>query len=267
MKDFNLFYSGGSGGFLLLHLLLLSGRYHVVFKNDISMCQALERQWQILDHQAWKKTESWPDNEKTFHSHSELTKIYFYCNPDINFPIDHVYYQGQFGEYSDHSVGLYTDYPSQTRLAKYKRAWYFAQTDTVINQKWSTLRKILTSWSIHYNNIRDPSWPECRSFRKINQLPAEIKQELLDDPYTQAFLDFEYCSDFQGQEVFLGILPFLESAAVTIRLQDLVNHPERILGQVFEIDQLNDQQKNLLDHWKRLHPTDMLTTLGIIPAQ
>jgi hypothetical protein len=152
-------------------------------------------------------------------------------------------------------------------LAQYKRALYFDQTDSVINQKWSTLRNIVTTWRTHYNNIRDPSWPDCRSFKKINQLPAAIKQELLDDPYTQAFVDFEYRSDFQGQEVFLRILPFLESAAVTIRLQDLVNHPERILGQVFEIDQLNDQQKNLIDHWKRLHPTHMLDTLGIIPAQ
>lgn len=266
MKDFNLFYSGGSGGFLLLHLLLLSGRYHVVFKNDVPMKTALARQWQIDDHESWKKTESWPDNEKTFHSQSKLTKIYFYCNPDAVFDLSDSYYQGNFGEYSDLSVGLYTDYSSQVTLAKYKRALYFGQTDTVINQKFSTLREILKTWQAHYNNVRDPSWPKCNSFRKIDQLPAAIQQELMNNPHTQKFLDFEYHSDYQGQEVFLGILPLLKSANVTIKLQDLVNHTQNTLNQVFGIGRLNDQQQNLIEHWKTLHPKDMLITLGIIPT-
>jgi len=263
VQDLNLFYSGGSGGFLLLHLLLLSGRYHVVFKNNVPMTTALARQWQIVNHQAWKKTESWPDNEKTFHSHSELTKIYFYCNPEVVHQPDNVDYHGQFGEYSDYNVGLYTDYSSQVLLAKYKKAWYFGETDTVRNQKFSTFRKLLKSWQTHYDNIRDPSWPECRSFRRIDQLPAAIKQELMEDPHTQYFLDFEYHSDYQGQEVSLEVLSFLKSADMTVKLQDLINHTQHVLNQVFGIDQINNQQKNLIEHWKTLHPREMLTALGI----
>jgi hypothetical protein len=266
VKDFNLFYSGGSGGFLLLHLLLLTGQYHVVFKNDVSMKSALDGQWKISNPESWKKTETWPDNEKTFHSRSDLTKIYYYCNPDTDIPPDDISYGGRFGEFSDHSVGLYTDYASQTTLAKYKRAFYFDETDQVINQKWNRFRTILITWQEHYDNIRDPSWPECRSFRRINQLPRAIQQELMADPYTQSFLDFEYRSEFQAQEVYLGILPFLESADTTIRLQDLVNHTESVLNQVFDIQQLNQPQKNLVLHWKSLHPADMLTPLGIMPT-
>jgi hypothetical protein len=263
VKNLNLFYSGGSGGFLLLHLLLLSGRYHVMFKNDISMDTALHGQWKITDHDSWKKTETWPDNEKTFHSDSKLTKIYFYCNPESVWPPGHIDYQGNFGEYSNYNIGLYTDYSSQVLLAKYKRALYFGKTDIIRNQKFHALREISKSWQQHYNNIKDPSWPKCKSFRKINQLPTAVKQELMDDPYTQSFLDFEYHCDYQGQEVFLGILPFLQSADVTVKLQDLVNHTEHILREIFEIDHINDQQKNLVEHWKTLHTQEMLTTLGI----
>jgi len=265
VQDLNLFYSGGSGGFLLLHLLLLSGRYHVVFRNNVPMPTALNSQWKITDHESWKKTETWPDNEKTSHSHSELTKIYFYCNPGAQYQPDNIDYHGTFGEYSNYNVGLYTDYSSQVLLAKYKKAWYFGETDTVRNQKFSTFRKLLNTWQTHYDNIRDPSWPKCQSFTKINQLPAAIKQELMEDPHTQYFLDFEYHSDYQGQEVSLEVLPFLESANVTVRLQDLVNHTEHVLDQVFEIDHINDRQKSLVEHWKSLHPAHMLTALGIIP--
>jgi hypothetical protein len=84
----------------------------------------------------------------------------------------------------------------------------------------------------------------------------------MSDPYTHRFLNFE----FQSQEVYLGILPFLESADTTIRLQDLVNHTQSVLNHVFGIEQLNQQQKNLVLHWKSLHPVDMLTQLGIMPT-
>ena len=277
------------------------------------MSTALARQWKIANHEMWKTLESWPDNEKTFHSHSELTKIYFYCNPvknqkisalrklskswkthynnikDPSWPecrsftkIDQLpaavkeelmsaphtqafldFKYENFGEYCDYNVGLYTDYSSQVKLAKYKRALYFGGTDTVKNQKISAFRKILKSWKTHYNNIKDPSWPECRSFTKIDQLPTAIKQQLMSAPHTQAFLDFKYDSDYQGQEVYLGVLPFLKSADVTVKLQDLINHTQHVLNQVFGIDQINDQQKDLIEHWKTLHPREMLIALGI----
>lgn len=230
------------------------------------MPTALANQWKITCHESWKKSETWPDNEKTFHSDSKLTKIYFYCNPEAEYTPDNVDYHGKFGEYSDYNVGLYTDYSSQTLLAKYKKALYFSKTDTVKNQKFSTFRKLLKTWQTHYDNVRGPGWPECKSFTKINRLPAAIKQELMDNPHTQYFLDFEYHSDYQGQEVCLEVLPFLKSANVTVKLQDLVNHTEHVLNQVFEIDQINDQQKSLVEHWKTLHPTSMLTALGIIPT-
>lgn len=261
----NLFYSGGSGGFLLLHLLLLSGRYHVEFKNNVAMHTALSEQWKITNHQLWKKSETWPDNEKTFHSHSELTKIYYYCNPyNIALPPDHVDYHGIFGEYSNYNVGLYTDYASQVLLAKYKKAWQFVYTDTMINQKFSALRKFSQTWRTHYNNIRDPGWPDCNSIKKIDRLPSVVKQEVMDNIYTQQLLGFKYTSDYQGQEVYTEILPFLKSADMTLKLQDLVNHTEHVLYEVFGIDHVNDQQKKLIEHWKTLHPIHLLTAVGII---
>jgi len=251
VTDFNLFYSGGSGGFLLLHLLLLSGRYHVVFENDVPMSQVIGQQWQISDHTKWKLNETWPSNSRTFQSVTALTKIYFYCGPEPD-P----------GEYSSYNIGLYTDFDSQVQLSQFKRT-HLSQVRNI--QKIRDLRNLLANWQDHYNNVRDISWPDCDSFKKIHRLPAAIQKELLDNPYTQDFLNFTYkeTGDFRDQQVILDVLPFLRSADAVIKLQDLVNTPAQSLGQIFGITHVNDQQQNLLDHWKNLHPLELLKSIGI----
>jgi hypothetical protein len=54
MNNLSIGYSGGSGGFLLLHLLLLSDQYHVEFKDNKLFAEAFAQQWKIIDPNQWK---------------------------------------------------------------------------------------------------------------------------------------------------------------------------------------------------------------------
>jgi hypothetical protein len=68
MNELSIGYSGGSGGFLLLHLLLLSDQYHVKFKDNKTFDEAFEKQWKITNPNQWKSLETWPDNLQTYNS-------------------------------------------------------------------------------------------------------------------------------------------------------------------------------------------------------
>ncbi len=89
MKELTIQYGGGSGGFLLLHMILLAGTYKCKFRNDRDFDRFLQEHWDIKDHSRWKVTEVWPDNQATINS-DYTNKVYFSCNPGINtqFPFD-----------------------------------------------------------------------------------------------------------------------------------------------------------------------------------
>jgi len=255
MKDLNLFYSGGSGGFLLLHLLLLSGKYHVIFGDrvPIDMDMVIKQQWKIVNYINWKKREVWPNNEKTVCSHSELTKIYFYCNP---------WEKGsQIKEYSSYNIGLYTDFYSQCLMAIFKKAnWFSTQ------HKLNDLALYSHDWTRYYDKIKTPTWPECPGVSHINSLPVEIQKEIFNNPLTESILKVALLAEigiYQNQEVCGRVLPFLKTANAVVKLQDLVNNTAGVLKQVFDIESLNRQQMDLIKHWKNLHQPHLLTAIEI----
>jgi hypothetical protein len=252
-------YSGGSGGFLLLHLLLLSDQYHVEFQQNKSFAEAFEQQWKITKPTEWKLSETWPDNSQTYASQTALHKIYFYCNP---------YDQPGWAQYPGSTVILYTDYHSQTLLAHYKRAhWYYKRTRPSVDMKFLTYRELLKNWRNHYNQIKDPSWPKCVSMRDIDNLPEHIQKEVLANPYTCNFLNYQYhtpVEKYHDQMVFDKIVPLLKSADYAIRLQDLVNSNGAILAERLKISHLNDKQLHFLQQWKKMHPPDLLDKIGIV---
>jgi hypothetical protein len=174
LSDLNILYSSGSGGFLLLHLLLLSRCYHVEFHRNKTFSEAFEQQWKIDDHTKWKTNETWPYNDKTYQHPTHLTKIYYYGNP----------YGMQYKYYSDFNLAIYTDYNSQQKLTHYKKAGWHYNTTTAkaVSNKFSANIEILREWQKHYNNIKDPTWPKCLSFRKISTLPDHIQEEFLSNP-------------------------------------------------------------------------------------
>lgn len=252
MKDINLIYSGGSGGFLLLHLLLLSGSFYVSFK-DKTLDQAIEQQWKVHDPTCWKRTEEWPANDQTFTHATELRKIYFHCNPTENTSL------------ADRTAVIYTDYYSQTQLAYYKRAhWYIGTKSDQEQPQLLGYLATLREWKRHYNNIKDPAWPRCVSFRHINKLPDYIQQELSNDPYTKSFIDkqFDFVK-YRNDFVYRPAKAYLDSADIVVKLQDVVNTRGEILVDAFDIPPINNQQRELIAHWCSLHPPELLARIGI----
>jgi hypothetical protein len=256
--EVNVLYSGGSGGFLLLHLLLLSDQYWCYFLENQNLSKLIKQQWNISHHRDWKNTEFWPKNECTKNSQLPVNKIYFYCNPHNILPEYHCNF----------NLVIYTDYDSQQKLAHYKKAhWHYQTTATAVNNKFSEGIKSLRDWQRHYNNIKDSTWPKCLSFRKISTLPHYIQAELSSDPYTSKFLNYQYVEKsaiYQNTTVYAPMLPFLQSANITILLQDLVNSQAEILVKLGIVPNINQAQIDLLDHWKSLHTRELLESIGIV---
>lgn len=258
-RDINLIYSGGSGGFLLLHLLLLSGKFLTEFYVQQPLDKIIAEHWNITDHKQWKKTEKWPNNDKTFNSKSSQQKLYFYCNPT----------RDMSWNAANFNLAIYTDYVSQHKLSFYKHAHWFCDQESnrrAFNSKFNEARDLLRTWRKHYNNIKDSSWPACVSFRKISKLPVEIQEELLSDSSINYFLKYQFkteCAKYSGVDVYEPMLEFLETADLAIKLQDLVNSQGMLLVELNLIPEINQQQLDLLNHWKSLHSQELLNDIGI----
>ena len=255
--ELNILYSGGSGGFLLLHLLLLSDQDWCYFLETQNLSELIKQQWKINNPRNWKNTETWPRNDHTKNSQLPVNKIYFYCNP----------HDDLYEYYCNFNLVIYTDYASQQKLAHYKKAhWHYQTTARTVNNKFSDSIKVLREWQKHYNNIKDSTWPKCLSFRKISTLPHHIQVELLSNPYTSEFLNYQHVEKsaiYQNTPVYAPMLPFLQSANVTILLQDLVNSRAEILVKSGIVNNINQAQIDLLDHWKSLHTRELLESIGI----
>jgi hypothetical protein len=254
--NLNLLYSGGSGGFFLLHLLLLSNEYACCFPTTASLSQIIDHQWNISDPNNWKKTEIWPDNLQTANLSSNLKKIYFYCNPNSCQVLDP----------SLRNLVLYTDYDSQKKLAFYKKANWFVGTKN-FNYRFFELRNLEKHWQTHYNNIKDQTWPKCSPLKQFKNLPVEIQQELLNNPNTKHFLNFDtkalHTCEFRGHLVDKSIIDFLQKAMTAVRLQDIVNTQGKILVNLDLISEVSVAQTQFIEKWKSLHSAELLKSIGI----
>ena len=256
--DLNLLYSGGSGGFILLHFLLLSEQFDIVLKSNKSCQDAVKCQWQISNPDKWKSNECWPDNAATSGLQTDKRKIYFFCNPQQH---------PDLRSYCKYNVGLYVDYASQLKLAYFKKAWiYEKKFKCAQDPKFTAMRQLLRNWKSHYNNIKDETWPKYTPIKNVHSLPKKIKREILQDPYTRGFLEYYYQKPiirFRGQTVFSGFVPYLHSADVVIKLQDFINSRGQSVVDLLKLPAVNAQQVELIEHWCSLHPKDLLEQVGI----
>lgn len=257
MNNINLMYAGGSGGFFLLHLLLLSGKYMSVFPPGWTVQSIVQHQWAIVNADCWKDNEIMPINPLTEQAHTDLNKIYFYCNP-------HLYHK----IYSATNVVLYTDFDSQQKLCLYKKSNRFLNHRSVyVNQKIFEYRQLIQQWRNYYQAVRDPSWPACPSIKQFYTLPDYIQKELLNGPDVTHYINKDYrglnTENYAGQAVDKNIVDYLKNARLAICLQDLVNSRAQILVDQGLITEINSQQLELIDRWRSLHPTQLLNHIGI----
>jgi len=246
MLDLHLNYFGGSGGFLALHLLLLSNHYSNELNDQLDVI--IDRQWNITDHNKWKDNEIWPDNNKTL-SMPESPKLFFYCSLPRSI----------WEELSGIKLLIYTDLASQIALCTYKKAG-----PTVVD------RDLNTHFSRFYNNVKDPSWPDCTDIDRSKNLPEHIQQELLTH---SAYIEFinatswiqwfvTTCQEHKinNDIVFSEVADAAKHSDLTVKLQDIVNTNGQALLEPLGLPVL-DQQVELIKKWKLLHSDDILSII------
>ena len=250
--DLHLGYIGGSGGFLALHLLLLSNHYNC-YINGGSVDEIIDHQWTVPDSTLWKSKELWPDNEKTKINFSN-NRLFFQCNPALD----------EWASIVDRKVYVYTDLKLQLALSKYKNAWVFY---TSADRKTRTLDYWFEKF---YNNIRDPAWPACNAISQISQLPKKIQQELQSYPDFHGlinsknwedwfFTEHQYCK-LNNQVVYPDCVLLAQCSNIVVDLKDIVQSQGAALLTPLGLI-ATDQHRMLINHWLSLHPNDIVKQL------
>lgn len=271
MSDIKLCYFGGSGGYIVLHLLLLSNQFHCVFVDrHKKLHDIIDQQWRIVDATSWKHTEHPPDNFATRASKSPKSKIYFFCNPTIE----------NISNFDGSTVFLYTDAESQFELSLYKNAYIFFNLK---NYNYVTYyREHLQLFKSHYSNVKDPAWPSCYGPKKFSRLPQWIQQEVMCDPTVLDYLNFSTYKNFvknprvsaryktfsnnlktlpNGERVMQPVFEFFNYADKTIKLQDVINNLS-LLSDITHVP-VDQAQIDLRNKWISLHSLNLLKSIGI----
>jgi len=135
-NDLNIFYSGGSGGFYLLHYLLLFRQHWCALEFtdasgqslkdqdfDTKLKSIISQQWNIPTTSKWKQNEVWPSNSSTLAESSPRPyKIFFTCmgpGPD------------QWPDFPGKRILIYTDIRSQLLLTRAKHAGWWRNSNTL----------------------------------------------------------------------------------------------------------------------------------------
>lgn len=271
MCDLRLLYSGGSGGFIVLHFLLLSKKYQIdIVNSSTTIEKIIDQQWCLRNSKRWKMHEVWPTNAQT--KLLSEPRLFFFCYPleDIN-------------NYPGKNLVVYTDIDSQVKLSQYKNAnWFFSTSFS------ASIYKLLLTWREHYRRIKDSSWPTCTSWRKVKNLPEHIQQEIINDPNYSYFVEQESIlmsqkfkkisatinptlesikiknsTKYQDIEVSTDAYCLLQMADYKIKLQDFINDNGQNLLDQLGLGTVTSEQKELLQKWKNLHPAELLEQIGI----
>lgn len=268
-KSLNLVYGGGSGGFLVFHLLLLTGKFFCIFKQKraadnqeefyYQMQNVIEDQWHITEPNLWKTKEHWPDNGSTrTHGIAGHNAIYLSCNKIWQ------------DDDQAHRLLVYTDIDLQLKLSQYKRAGVFLHDLSATENR----KKIEIEWSKIYSDVKDPAWPNV-GVAEIGTLPAVIVHELTDlhgidiqeiiDCYhnNRRYLNKQLLAERRSKFSWFNNIQVLPNVKVlaaqchqSIRLQDIVLTEGRILTDTLELPYY-ESHRELVSRWLSLHPKDI----------
>jgi len=210
--DINLSYQGGSGGFFVLHLLLLAGHHKCKFlkKNDQEFSKIFHHQWNILDQINWKKQEIWPDNNGTLTSNFS-NKIYFLCNPEL----------ADVASFPGKRIMVYTDIETQFTLAITKKAHWFWDRSISSYQR--------EQFVVLYYKIKANDWPDVTTTEDFYTLPKHIQTECLEQFNFNSLLDLSCFKELfklnvskpYGNERIDSSIS-LDNVDIFIKLQDII---------------------------------------------
>lgn len=253
-KNLHLGYVGGSGGFLTLHLLLLTNTYINNLSDDLP--NILRQHWNVTDHNKWKDTEVWPDNAITSLMPGDQ-KLFFHLSPTVKL----------WQSIDEPKLLVYTDFRSQLLLSKFKKAWiYYEKTDNII------IRDIDHHFRNFYQNIKDPNWPDCNSVKQSKTLPDAIQTEMLTHIDYQNFLIAGSWEDWTvianqhcklNNDVVESTVPALAANSnYVVKLQHIVNSNAHALLDPLALP-VRSNHIALLEKWKFLHTKELLQQIGI----
>ena len=263
-------YMGGSGGFILLHSLLLSDTYYTSLGSGAApLNDVIKNQWNIASPDNWKSTEAWPDNTDTM-LNGDITKkpLLYFCNPSQD---------EFFSELNNlkstllgHALLSYNNIKSSS--------WPLVKSFDDFNKLELSIKEELISVD-----------PSCFTFLKSKNSTQATKKPLdktlwlYTDIVSQNELAYYkrayYYHNNNDDKIDNSTLKkssviwnntmvdknaayFLDNTDIQIKLQDFINDPE-ILVKMKLIDKVTDSHIRLIDKWISLHPSRLLKNIGI----
>ena len=238
-------YRGGSGGFIFLHFLMLSEEWssHGYHYNDQypDFDSIVKHQWNITNHNLWKQNEVWASNYMALATKSDLKKSLFYCNPcKLSF------YNRDFDLFRTwcHDSIKDRNWPSVTTIDEF---------DTIPSAECYIKSSINLIWL--YTDIESQN--ELSYFKKAYFYYSKPAREKIIN-----FHNCELSQTWNNQLVDRQAVYFLENSSIQIKLQDWINDPGWLIQHGL-LDRINQKQVDLLTHWKKLHPAELLQKIGI----
>lgn len=247
-KTLEIFYPGGSGGFFTLWVILLASKYRCKWPAEFDQYELddiFHYQWNI-DLNYWKKTEIWPDNNRTKSSDLQQ-KIYFHCNPSSNDIKDK--------EKNVIRIVPYTDLQTHFKLMQFKKCNFHLRFNNLEKFK-------LDSLILVYKKLKDESWIDIKNFNDFSKLtPWQIDEldkvfnfkilKTLDETYEEHF-NFKLNND----KIWDEYKELIETADIAVKWQDIIKTDGEVLLSPLGLS-ANQKVKNFIKHYVDQHPIEI----------
>jgi hypothetical protein len=271
-QDLNLFYLGGSGGFIFLHWMLLLKKHFCQIPIDNNSAAPFRQKFKDikpLDRQNYESIQDhlWPS----------------YKDYKENFPklLDSILRETS-RQYSLHGDDQHNDIE-----------WYDANLSAIFTKQWnlSSTWKATEQWPENdqtllksCNHKKFKIYFTCNDVQKWVSFPGQkiilytdIRTQLRLSYYKKAWIFYNSNANKSFRPIvknilqnkstlFNGVLissllkPLISPVTQLVCLQDLLLKPSEVFGITH-----NDEQCKLLKIWANLHPPELLNKIGLSP--